>query len=272
MKQKVYVLVHTNDDKEISVNTYASMKDAQYAMRVEWENAIVRTKECSGCTDSEFEEYKRECAYIEETRAAIPNETDWEIDTYGDVWKIHESELPEAKKEIVGYQLVSDKGEIPSQYTSYQIFRNKEDAEKYRNDYNAEQYNVVPVYDGDIEDFNYISPITRHHKLKVGEEVCVLRYGMEYVGWGVVTKIDKGIITVKYKSIIGLVSDNIIGGAWCSPNEVFQIVPNKNCGGMIVCYEQELENGNMPYFTPCDLVGHRTTELTDGEPDLKKLV
>lgn len=280
MKTKLYVLVHINADscrnKKVETKSFMSLDDARAEMKRQWDAELEQLNDHDAEDDFaiDFQRYINETAFIEDMRAGLPYGVKEDIETNEDYWEIVEVGS-DALPKVVGYQIICSNGMskwMPRGYNSFDVFDNKEDAERYIEDYNVKNATVKEVRSGDINRVEYIIPMKRHHKLEVGERVCVLERADEYIGWGVVLGIEDGTVNVELKAYSdgGEIKDNQKAGIFCSPYDVFQIVPNKNYEGEIVCYENN-EESLTGYFTPAQYFNLDERELEDGEPDFENL-
>ena len=280
MKTKLYVLVHINADscrnKKVETKSFMSLEDARAEMKRQWceELENLNDPDAEDYFAINFSRYRDNTAFIEDMRAGLPYGVNEDIETNEDYWEITEVGSI-AMPKIIGYQIICGNGInkwYPRGVRGFDIFNNKAEAEEFINNYKIKNATIETVREGYIRNPSYIYPITLHNGLKVGERVCVLSNGDEYEGVGVITGIEDGTISVEIEAYADEkpLTENQKYGRVCSPFEVFQIVPNKNYGGKIVCYEPYIDE-NTPYFTPNNYFNIEEKDLEDGEPDFKKL-
>lgn len=280
MKTKLYVLVHINADscrqKKVETKSFKSLEDARAEMKRQWDAELEQLNDPDAEDDFaiDFQRYINETAFIEDMRAGLPYGVKEDIETNEDYWEITEVGSI-AMPKIIGYQIVCSNGInkwYPRGVREFDVFNNKEEAEEFINNYKIKNATIEVVREGDIRNPSYIYPIKLHDGLKVGERVCVLSNGDEYEGVGVITAIEDGTISVEIEVYADgmTLKENQKAGRWCSPFEIFQIVPNKNYHGKVVCYEPCADEPT-PYFTPNNYFNLYEEDLEDGEPDFKNL-
>lgn len=148
----------------------------------------------------------------------------------------------------IGYQIDFGEDKWPEGLFSFQVFRTEQDAKDYMNE-TGNKGDIVPIFDGDIEEPTFIGKKPRI--FKQGERVFNCEYSegdKDLHDWARVCRYTE----VEYEDDIVLIQMENGGDNETDANSLYQIAEGKSCprcgGPLCIEHHDEID---YPYYCPC---------------------